>query len=106
MMICEHDKPHRPIRNFEERKNLRRDLNHQPADDRVRDRDLVNIAPLQLGEEILQSRVFAITHRQEQETEGFGIRILAYNSARASGKCDNSRSPPQSKRETSSVRVC
>jgi hypothetical protein len=58
-------------------------LNKQPADNRVRDRYLVNIAPLQLGEEVLQSRVFAITHRQEQETEALGIRILAYNSARA-----------------------
>ena len=29
-----------------------RDLHHQPSDDRIGDRDLVHIAPLQLGEEI------------------------------------------------------
>ena len=50
---CEHDQTHRPVRNFEEGKNLCRDLNQQPTNDRVRDRNLVNIAPLQLGEEVV-----------------------------------------------------
>ena len=33
------------------RHHRRRDLHDQPANDRIGDRDLVNIAPLQLGEE-------------------------------------------------------
>ena len=58
MMIASTIEPHRPIRNFEEWKNLRRDLNQQPAYDGVCNRDLVNIAPLQFGE----NRRF-VTHR-------------------------------------------
>ena len=46
--------PHNPIWNFEERKYLRRDLSDYPADNGVRDRNFVNIAPLKLGEEILR----------------------------------------------------
>ena len=52
---CEHDKAHCPIRNFEKRKNLGGNLNGQPTDDRVHDRDFVNVAPLQLGEEVADS---------------------------------------------------
>jgi hypothetical protein len=33
-----------PVWNFERRKNLRRDLDQQPAHDRVRDRDAVNFS--------------------------------------------------------------
>src|SRR6476620_9169786 len=43
---------HNPIWNLEEWKNLRRDLDHKPADNPVCDGNLVNIAPLQLGEEV------------------------------------------------------
>ena len=56
MHDCEHNQAHHPIRNFEKRKNLGSDLDHQPADHRVRDRDFVNVAPLQLGEEIALAR--------------------------------------------------
>jgi hypothetical protein len=42
---------HNPIWNLEEGKNLRRDLNYQPADNCVRDGNLVDIPPFQLGEE-------------------------------------------------------
>ena len=42
----QHDKPHRPIWNFEERKNLTRYLHQQPCDDCVGDRNLVNVASL------------------------------------------------------------
>ena len=49
---------HHPIRNFKDWENLCRDLDEQPANDRVRDRNLVNVAPLQLGEEIVR------VHRQ------------------------------------------
>src|SRR6478609_6109034 len=52
------DQPHNPIWNLEEWKNLRRDLDHKPADNRVRHGNLVNIAPLQLGEE----RRFLVHH--------------------------------------------
>ena len=48
------NKPNRPVRNVEEWKNLRCDLNQKPADDRIRDSNFVNIAPLQLAEEYLR----------------------------------------------------
>src|SRR5438094_6559450 len=43
---------HHPWRRVESREENRRRLNQQPGDDRIRDRDLVNIAPLQFGEEV------------------------------------------------------
>ena len=49
---CEHNKAHCPIRNFEKREDLGGNLNEQPTDDGVRDRDFVNVAPLQLSEEV------------------------------------------------------
>ena len=42
---------HNPIRNVEKWKNLAGNLHQQPGDNAVRDRNLVNVAPLQLGEE-------------------------------------------------------
>jgi hypothetical protein len=36
-----------PIRNFQEGKNLRCDLNRKPADDGIRASNLVHVAPLQ-----------------------------------------------------------
>src|SRR4029434_7314476 len=65
----EHDESHCPIRNFEKWKDLRYDLNQQPADDRIGDGDLVNIAPLQFVEEALHgpmhSKSFAPFGRQK-----------------------------------------
>src|SRR5207249_55284 len=46
--------PDCPVWNLEERKNLRRYLHQQPCDDCVGDSDFVNIAPLQLSEEVLR----------------------------------------------------
>ena len=46
----QHDKSHAPVWYFQKWKDLRRDLNQQPRHNCIRDRDLVNIAPLQLGE--------------------------------------------------------
>src|SRR5437588_12916259 len=40
-----------PVRNVENWKNLRHSLRKRPTRDAVRDRNLVNITPLQLGEE-------------------------------------------------------
>src|SRR5262249_60431268 len=45
--------PYRPVWNFEERKNLCRDLDQQPRCHGVRDRCFVNIAPLELGEKVV-----------------------------------------------------
>ena len=42
---------HLAAADFEKRENLRRNLDQQPADDGIGDCDLVNIAPLQFGEE-------------------------------------------------------
>jgi hypothetical protein len=44
---------HNPVWNFQERQNLCGNLNQEPANNRVRDRDFINIAPLQLSEEIV-----------------------------------------------------
>src|SRR5438132_8743007 len=49
---CEHDQSEGPIRNFKDWENLCRDLDQQPTNYRVRDGNLVNIAPLQLGKEV------------------------------------------------------
>src|SRR5947207_13462245 len=50
----QYHQPHNPIWNLQERKNLRRDLDQKPADNRISHSNLVNVAPLQLGEEILR----------------------------------------------------
>ena len=47
------DEANRPIRNFEKRKDLRGDLNQEPAHNRIGHSYFVNIPPLQLGEEII-----------------------------------------------------
>src|SRR5207253_10980748 len=49
----EYDQADAPTRNFKEGKDLRRYLNQQPADNDVGDGNLVNVAPLQLGEEVV-----------------------------------------------------
>src|SRR6266536_4920417 len=50
----QHHKTHGPIRNFEERKNLTRDLHQEPRHDTVRNRNLVNVSSLQLGKELIR----------------------------------------------------
>ncbi len=47
-----------PRRNLDQREDLRRDLNEQPGHDPVGDRNFVNIAPLELGEEVFQVHGF------------------------------------------------
>ena len=62
------NKPNHPVRNFQERKNLRCDLNQKPADDGIRDRHLVHVAPLQLAEEYLRihrTSLLALIFRRE-----------------------------------------
>ena len=48
------DEARRPAWDFEEREGRRGDLDEKPANQRVGDRDLVNIAPLELGEKVLR----------------------------------------------------
>ncbi len=55
----QHDKAHSPVRHFKKREDLCRDLNEQPRGHYVSARDLVNIAPLQLGKEIAQVHLAA-----------------------------------------------
>src|SRR5439155_7520570 len=51
----QHDhQPHDPVWNLQKWENPRGNLNHEPADNRVRDGNLVNVAPLQLPEETLR----------------------------------------------------
>src|SRR5437764_12637188 len=47
------DNLHRPLRRIERRKENRRSLNEEPCHNRVGDGYFVNVAPLQLGEEIV-----------------------------------------------------
>src|SRR5205814_6571719 len=49
---------HHPWRRVESREENRRRLKQEPRDNRVRHRNLVNIAPLQLGEEIVDLHHF------------------------------------------------
>ena len=53
------DNLHRPLRRIKRGKKNRRRLNRQPRDHCISDRDFVNIAPLQLGEEIIDLHCFA-----------------------------------------------
>jgi hypothetical protein len=55
---CEHDQSDGPIWNLKKRKDLRRNLNEQPRDHCIGNRNSVNIAPLQLGEEICEVHGF------------------------------------------------
>src|SRR5207248_8748052 len=50
---------HHPRRRVESREENRRRLNEEPGNDRIRDRDFVNVAPLQLGEQIINLHLFA-----------------------------------------------
>ena len=55
----QHQEAYRPLRDLEEWKDLRRDLNQQPRQNGVRDRHFVNIPPLQFGEERFHALVRA-----------------------------------------------
>src|SRR5437870_9069632 len=64
---CEHDEAHGPIWNFEKWENLRRDLDQQPANYGISHRNLIDVAPLHLGEEIVdlhEAEMRKITVRQ------------------------------------------
>src|SRR2546430_16228218 len=47
------NKTHCGIRNFKKREDLRRELREEPCDDSVSDRCAINVAPFQLGEDVL-----------------------------------------------------
>src|SRR5438552_18918983 len=49
----EHNQSHGPIRYFKKWKNLRRDLDQQPAYDGVGRRDFVNVAPFQFRKKVV-----------------------------------------------------
>src|SRR5207302_11160224 len=55
----DNDKAHRRIWDVEERKNLRRDLGQQPSAHAIENCGAVNIAPLQLGKQIVDLHCFA-----------------------------------------------
>ena len=50
------DQPHRPVRDFEKWQNLGRDLDQDPRDNDVSDRDAIDFAPFQLDKKLLQAR--------------------------------------------------
>ena len=49
----------------------------QPGYDRISDRDLVNVAPLQLGEEIVRIHWVALRLRHQRMREIFEVCILS-----------------------------
>src|SRR6266567_5282637 len=68
----QHDEPNPPIRNLKKRKILRRDLNEQPRDNRVSNRNFVNVAPLHFGKEF---------PRVHGEDPFFGAKTFATSSS-------------------------
>ena len=48
----DNDETDNPVGNFENRKDLRGDLDNEPGHDRIRDRDPINFAPFELAKEI------------------------------------------------------
>ena len=76
----EHDRDkhlHHPRRRLKGREQNRRRLNEQPRHHRVGDRDLVNIAPLQLGEEILHDDLLIDGLRLRPFDDRLETRMLA-----------------------------
>ena len=51
---AKHEEADRGIRDLEERKNLRRDLDEQPAHRAVTDRSAIHVPPFQLGKKFLK----------------------------------------------------
>src|SRR6266542_3182727 len=69
----EDDNLHRPLRRIERRKENRCRLDREPRYHRVSDRDFVNVAPLQLGEEIVdlhEAKLRRIIMREISPQEG------------------------------------
>src|SRR5947207_2727096 len=65
------------------RKDLSGDLHEQPTDDCVDDRNLVNIAPLQLGEKIVDLHFFASV---------FGATTFCTSASKRGSPCNGSSS--------------
>src|SRR5207249_4882194 len=59
-----------PVRNIEDRKNLRDSLRERPAGDDVSDRNLVNVAPLQLPEEVMDIHFSPVTFSASASKRG------------------------------------
>src|ERR1700716_3868306 len=55
------DEPHRPHRDFEKQKDLRGDLNEEPAHDRVGHGDAVNFASLEFSEKLFRIHTMLMT---------------------------------------------
>src|SRR6266550_4691577 len=54
--------PHHPGWNFQEREDLRGNLNQEPADNGVGDGNFVDVAPLQFSEEVLRIHGLCFCH--------------------------------------------
>lgn len=50
----QNNQPHDPIRNCEKGEYLGRDLDEEPRDNRIGDGHSIDVAPLELGEEVLR----------------------------------------------------
>jgi hypothetical protein len=59
----QHDEADGPIRNLKKWKDLRRDLEQQPADDRISGRDFVNVAPPRFEEEVVGNLFFRLRRK-------------------------------------------
>lgn len=71
----DNDEPHGPARDLENRKGGRRNLDEKPADGRIRNRNLVNFATLQLRKET--PRIHGLLVPQPQFMSKAGIANCA-----------------------------
>ena len=77
--------------NFEKRKDVRRDLDEQPRNDCVCDRDLVNVARFQLSEKLVNPHRLVSTAR-------CGLKRLQFTDNFVGAELfENRRNPPAQK---------
>src|SRR5437588_7207318 len=76
-----------PVWNVEDWKNLRDSLRERPAGHNVSDRDLVNIAPLQLGEKIP-----AVHSKAIDPLNSLAGRIFSASASKRASPCSGRRS--------------
>src|SRR5213596_30333 len=73
----QHNKSDDPVRNLKKRENLRRDLDKQPSNNPVSNRDLVNIAPLQFSEEIPEIHFNSAGDYHRAKVAAMGLSLSA-----------------------------
>src|SRR5207302_8571035 len=90
----QHDKPDHPVRNLEEWKNLRGDLDQKPCSNAVSDCRPIDVAPFQFGKKV--SRVhsfpttpFLISYNNGRGKISFGSFVHAFRVGRGTLQIPN-----------------